>query len=44
MGCLLCCFEKIKPVEPNVNIPNFEIFLEKNYINYYLATRFDLLD
>jgi hypothetical protein len=44
MGCLLCCFEKINLEEPIIHTENFEIQLCDYYINYYLATRFDLWD
>jgi hypothetical protein len=46
MGCLLGCFEKITPNEPKILNKNYNcVYSESDfYIDYYLATRFDLWD
>lgn len=44
MGCLLGCFEQITPIEPKTLVNNYKRVYSDFYIDYYLATRFDLWD
>jgi len=44
MGCILGCFENDTPREPKILIKNYHIIQSDFYIDYYLATRFDLWD
>jgi hypothetical protein len=44
MGCLLGCFEKITPTELKISNKNYKCVYSDFYIDYYLATRFDLWD
>ena len=43
MGCLLGCFEKYLPEEPEITL-NIENTFTEYYIEYYLASRFDSFD
>jgi hypothetical protein len=44
MGCLLGCFEEVTPVESKILVNNNTCVYSDCYIDYYLATRFDLWD
>jgi hypothetical protein len=44
MGCLLGCFEKTVENEPKLLDKHYKILYQDFYIDYYLATRFDLWD
>lgn len=44
MGCLLGCFEKYLPEEPEIIPQNIEDTFTEHYIEYYLASRFDSFD
>jgi hypothetical protein len=48
MGCILGCFDINTPHEPKIFVKNYrEIYSYSDqdfYIDYYLATRFDLWD
>ena len=44
MGCLLGCFEKKIEEEPKILVKNYYYVNTDFYIDYYLATRFDLWD
>ena len=44
MGCILGCFENDTPQETKILIKNYRIIQSDFYIDYYLATRFDLWD
>jgi len=48
MGCILGCFEKIIQIEPKIIYKNYNCncncIYSEFYIDYYLATRFDLWD
>lgn len=44
MGCILGCFENNTVQEPKILVKNYKGICSDLYIDYYLATRFDLWD
>ena len=44
MGCFLGCFEKVIINEPKTSCKNYICVYSEFYIDYYLATRFELWD
>jgi hypothetical protein len=44
MGCILGCFEPVIQNESKILVKNYNCVYPDLYIDYYLATRFDLWD
>jgi hypothetical protein len=44
MGCILGCFERDTNIESKIYSKNYICVYSEFYIDYYLASRFDLWD